>query len=118
MRFLIDADLPYSLVGIIEQYEHSANHVRDVRLGGAPDAQIAAFARSRRLALMTGDFDFADIRNYPPAEYAGIVVFVIPQTAGLPAIHRLAHEFLQSEVVNEIDGKLVIVEFGRIRVRG
>jgi predicted nuclease of predicted toxin-antitoxin system len=65
MRFLIDADLPYSLESLLVAYRHDALHVRDVGLGGAPDADIAKLARSERLAILTGDFDFADIRNYP-----------------------------------------------------
>ena len=118
MRFLIDADLPYSLIDLIRQRDYFALHVRDVRLGGAADEQIAAFAQSERLALLTGDFDFSDIRNYPPSQYAGIVVLVIPQTAGLAFIHRLTLEFLESDVVTSISGKLAIVEVGRIRIRG
>jgi predicted nuclease of predicted toxin-antitoxin system len=119
VRFIIDADLPHSLTGIIERFGHEALHVGDVGLGGAPDEQIAAFAQSRGLALVTGDFGFGDVRNYPPGEYAGIVILVIPQTAGLSMIQRLTVEFLQAkEVIESIEGKLAIVEVGRIRVRG
>jgi len=119
MRFLIDADLPHSLTVIIEGFGHDALHVRDVGLGGAPDDEIAAYARSRDLTILTGDFDFGDLRNYPPADYPGIVILVIPQTAGLATIQRLTLELLQAEeVVSSIAGKLAIVEPGRIRVRG
>src|SRR4051812_40790767 len=87
---------------------HFAMHVREVKLGGATDETIAAFAQSEKLAVLTGDFDFSDIRNYPPAQYAGIVVLAIPQTAGSAFIHRMTHEFLDSNVVESIVGKLVI----------
>jgi hypothetical protein len=118
VQFLVDADLPHSLTGIIKSFGHEALHVGDVGLGGAPDDEIAAFARSRGLTLITGDFDFGDVRNYPPADYAGIVILVIPQTAGLSTIRRLTLEFLQAdEVIRSIAGKLAIVEAGRIRVR-
>jgi hypothetical protein len=44
--------------------------------------------------LVTGDFDFADIRNYPPQHYAGIVVLVIPPTVTATYITRLLDSFL------------------------
>jgi Domain of unknown function (DUF5615) len=40
----------------------------------APDDTIAAYAERNHLVLITGDFDFADIRNYPPSLHDGIVV--------------------------------------------
>ena len=46
--------------------------MRDIGLRQATDDVIAAHARTNQQALVTRDFDFADIRNYPPAEYAGI----------------------------------------------
>ena len=38
-------------------------------------------AQREQQCLVTGDFDFADIRDYPPQHYAGIVVLGIPLTA-------------------------------------
>ena len=55
--------------------------VRDIGLRGAKDPQIAAYAQSEGLCLVTGDFDFSDIRDYPPGEYAGSVVLKLPRTA-------------------------------------
>src|SRR5687768_13515451 len=46
-----------------------------------PDDAIAAYAKSEQRALVTRDFDFADIRNYPPAEYPGIVVVQLSEDA-------------------------------------
>ncbi len=31
--------------------------------------------------MVTGDFGFADIRLYPPGEYAGIIVLSLPRNA-------------------------------------
>jgi predicted nuclease of predicted toxin-antitoxin system len=43
-------------------------------LQGAKDREIAAYARSEGLCLLTGEFDFSNVRNYPPKQYSGIVV--------------------------------------------
>ena len=118
MRFLIDADLPYSLETLIVAYGHAALHVRDVGLGGARDESIAEFAKSEKFVILTGDFDFADIRNYPPAEYFGIAVLVLTPKMISADIHALVRSFLdRTEVVNALEGKLAIVESGRVRLR-
>jgi predicted nuclease of predicted toxin-antitoxin system len=119
MRFLVDEDLPRSVAALIRSYGHEALDVRDVGLRGATDQQIAAYARSQQLALVTGDLDFADVRNYPPRDFAGLVVLRLPRDATARFIVRLLDEFLQQRsVITRLSGKLAIVEPGRVRLRG
>ncbi len=118
MRFLVDEDLPRSTADLLRRFGYEAIDVRDVGLRGAKDSHIAAYARRERFCLITGDFDFSDIRNYPPGEYAGLVVLKIPRTATTSFILNLVEGFLQNEdVVSQIGGKLAIVESGRFRIR-
>jgi len=118
MRFFIDADLPYSLERLIVASGYAALHVRDVGLGGARDEIIAEFAKSERFAILTGDFDFADIRNYPPADYYGIAVLVLTPKMVSADIHALVRSFLnRHEILKVLEGKLAIVESGRVRLR-
>jgi predicted nuclease of predicted toxin-antitoxin system len=118
VRFLIDADLPYSLERLIIAHGHDALHVRDVGLGGASDATIADFARTERYAILTGDFDFADIRHYPPADYFGIAVLVLTPRMVSSDIHALVRSFLQRhDAVAKLEGRLAIVDSGRVRLR-
>lgn len=65
MRFLIDADLPRSAGDMARRYGHEAIDVRDVGLRSAQDSKIAAYARADGLCLISGDYDFANIRKYP-----------------------------------------------------
>ena len=118
MLFLIDSDLPRSLAGVISSLGHEALDVRDLGLGAAPDERIAAEARQRGACLVTGDFGFADIRNYPPADYAGITVLEIPSDAGTEGILSLARSWLaQPDLLKLLPGRLAIVAPGRIRLR-
>ncbi len=118
MRFLIDADLPRSVDGVIKAHGHEPIDVRDVGLRDAQDAEIARYALAEGLCLITGDYDFSDIRNYPPNRYAGIVVLSLPRTANSAYINRLLDGFLaQEELVATLSGKLAIVEPGRVRLR-
>lgn len=118
MHFLIDADLPRSLKTLIERCGHDATDVRDIGLGSAKDPPIAAYAQSHRVCLLTGDFGFADIRNYVPAAYAGIVVLELPRNATASFILWLVESLpRQPEVLAKVEGRLAIVEAGRVRLR-
>lgn len=66
MRFLIDANMPRSAAELLKRYNHEAVDVRDIGMGAAADSDIAIYAQQKGLAVVTRDFDFADIRNYPP----------------------------------------------------
>ena len=46
---------------------HEATDVRDIGLGSAKDPPIATHAQPHQACLLTGNFGFADIRNYVPA---------------------------------------------------
>jgi predicted nuclease of predicted toxin-antitoxin system len=115
---LIDADLPRSVKALVERYGHAATDVRDIGLGSVKDPHIATHAQTHRTCLLTGDFGFADTRNYVPAAYAGIVVLELPRHATASFIVWLVESLLQQpEVLAKIEGRLAIVEARRIRLR-
>lgn len=117
-RFLIDADLPRKTAEVIRQYGFHADDVRDVGLGRASDAEISAYAQTNQLTIITGDFGFADIRSYPPEQYAGLVVLELPRNATARFILDLIAAFIQqSEVVDQLNGRLAVVSAHRVRLR-
>ena len=118
MHFLVDADLPRSTAEVLQRHGHEATDVRDIGLRSADDTTIAQYAQQQHLCLLTRDFDFSDIRTYPPADYAGMVVLVIPPTVTTRYITQLLEMFLQQrEIIVQLPGKLAIVEAGRVRLR-
>ena len=118
MQFLIDADLPRAVSKVITGKGHIAIDVRDIGLGKADDSMIAAKAKSNALCLISGDFGFADIRNYSPEEYSGIVVLDLPKDASADTICRIVAEFLErDEIVAMLPGRLAIVSAHSIRLR-
>lgn len=118
MRFIIDEDLPRSILNLLQQYNHDAVDVRDIGLRGTTDYEIAAYAKKTNRCILTGDYDFSDNRNYPPKEYCGIVVLNLPKISTASFIRNLLESFLQkNELVEQISGKLAIVEPGQIRIR-
>jgi predicted nuclease of predicted toxin-antitoxin system len=93
--------------------------VRDVGLRNTKDWQIARYVQNEKRCLITGDYDFADIRNYPPDQYAGIVVLNLPRNVTSAYVCWLLDSFLEQEsLVGQLPGRLAIVEPGRVRLRG
>ena len=62
MRFLIDAQLPPALAGWLRERGHEAEHVADVGMLAAADAEIAGHAESSGAVLITKDEDFLALR--------------------------------------------------------
>ena len=118
MKFLLDNDLPKWMINAFVGAGYEAVHVRDLGRSRDADPLIGEFARAGEWTIVTGDFDFADVRNYRPAGRPGVVVLVIPRHRGSPYMRLLLDEvFAHLAAGRPTRGKLLIVEPGRIRVR-
>jgi Domain of unknown function (DUF5615) len=117
VHFLIDASMPRGTAALIRSRGHDATDVRDIGLGAARDQDIAAHAQAHQLAILSRDFDFADVRHYPPDQFDGIAVIDLPSTARAPTILNLVDFLLQQpKTLNDLPGRLAIVAPGRIRL--
>lgn len=117
-HFLLDANMPRDAATVITAAGHTPIFLRDVGLRSATDSRIAEYARLNGCVIITRDFDFSDVRMFPPADYAGIVVLQVPDTAESPMICALVREFFtKAEILSALPGHLAIVEFGRVRLR-
>lgn len=118
MRFLVDANMPRSAVVALRRFGHDADHVNDLGLKHAPDSEIANRARSSGAALITRDLDLADVRRYPPADHAGLIVLRSPDDAVASLIANVLGRFLkQTTIVEKIAGRLVVLEADHFRIR-
>jgi hypothetical protein len=117
-NFLIDASLPRPTAALVASYGHAATDVRDTGMGTASDQQIAAHAQSSQLILITKDKDFGNVLDYPPDQYHGIAVVDPSAHAGRAAVLGLVEQLLrQKDVVDNLPGRLAIIQPGRIRLR-
>jgi predicted nuclease of predicted toxin-antitoxin system len=116
MRFLVDADLPRRTAAVVAGHSHEAIDVRDI--GVYEDSDIAEYARTNQLCLISCDFGFADIRNYSPSRYCGLVVLRLPNNATADTKLELLQSLLrQPDIVSRLPGRLAIVGTNGIRLR-
>jgi predicted nuclease of predicted toxin-antitoxin system len=118
MRFFLDANMPRSAIDVLRAYGHEVEFARDVEMQAAPDEQIAERARTTRAVLCTRDLDFADVRRYPPDQYAGLVILRLSDDATAQEIVSVLERFLKEPAfLDPLPGRLAIVERDRVRFR-
>jgi len=116
MLFLLDANIPYSAKEIFPK-RHKVVHVRDIGLTSASDQKVIKWAQFNKAVLVTRDFDFANIINFPPSQYFGILVLKIPYFYSAADIKRVLLNFIPKMDEVTVTGSTVIVEETRFRVR-
>ena len=116
MKFKLDENLPIEAAELLREAGHNAVTVLEQNMGGEPDPDVAAVYQHEGRTLVTFNTDFADIRAYPPEEYAGLLVFRLQQQDKL---HVLGVFRRLLPLLNEktLQGQLWIVEEERVRTR-
>lgn len=116
MRFKIDENLPVEVVEVLRHHGHDATSVCEQGLAGVADPAVAAVCQVEKRAIVTLDLDFSDIRHYPPANYAGIIV-LRPAVQMIPALVRMMGQVTELLNQERLNGCLWIVDDHRVRIR-
>ncbi len=116
MQFRIDENLHSDAAELLRQHGHDALTVYDQGLQGEADPDIAKVCRQEGRAVVTLDLDFSDIRNYPPADYPGIIVLRLDDQsrASVLDVLRRIIPLLDAE---PLVGNLWIVQKTGLRIR-
>lgn len=107
MRFLIDAQLPRQLIGLLAKAGHEASHVFDHLPPDAADFEIADLANRLGASVVSKDADFRDLAG------RGLLDLTLVHVR-LPNLHR--EDLLQRvdlalpDVVSAVRRKAPIVE--------
>ncbi len=117
MQFKIDENLPIDIAELLRQTGYNALTIWDQELVGSPDQTIAEVCQRERRCLITLDKDFADIRTYPPENFAGLMI-LRPKQQDKPTILEMVKKLLTLLPHHPIEQHLWIVGERRIRIRG
>lgn len=117
MRFKVDESLPVEVAMMLRDAAHDAVTVAEQDLRGESDVLLAEAVRRENRALITLDLDFADIRAYPPEDYAGIIVMRVGRQ-GKAQVLGVFERILPLLDREPLTRHLWIVDEQTIRVRG
>ncbi|HLG16776.1 MAG TPA: DUF5615 family PIN-like protein [Blastocatellia bacterium] len=116
MRLKLDENLGHRARAILDEAGHEVSTVLAEGLGAAIDDAVLQAAVNEKRALVTLDLDFANPLRFIPSKYSGIVVLrprSKPSHADILTLIRTLAQLLENE---QPEGKLWIVEPGRVRV--
>jgi predicted nuclease of predicted toxin-antitoxin system len=116
MDFKVDENLHETAAALLRQHGHNALTVFDQGLQGHADQDIATACKNEARVLISLDLDFADIRHYPPIDYAGIVVLRLANQAR-PHVLQVLARIVPLFDTEPLAGHLWIVDEHRVRVR-
>jgi predicted nuclease of predicted toxin-antitoxin system len=120
LRFLADHCISNLIIQTVRDRHHEAVSLRDLLPVESPDAAVIAKAQELDAILLSLNGDFADIVTYPPENYKGIVALQMRNHPEILAqlLARLTAYLELHPTMDHYQGKLLVVEVDRIRVRG
>lgn len=116
MKFKLDENFGTRTQAVFEQAGYDVQTVRQEDLQGTSDHHLYEVCRTEGRCLVTLDLDFADVTRFPPDQAGGTVVIRLPRNPSLSLLEELVGQFLQAMSQMPLEGRLWIVEVGRIRV--
>ena len=116
MKFKLDENLPNELLEDLHKAGHGVDTVADEGLAGSPDGPLLEQVKREGRVFLTMDKGIANVRIYPPDQYAGLILFR-PNTSGREAVVRFVRKHIPTLLERELMGRLFVVSDRGIRVR-
>lgn len=116
MSILIDQCVPRKYLRILIEWGYQTSLVQQHIRADSPDPDVIKLAQTLDAVLLTVDLDFANIIDYPPQYYGGIVVMKYEIANDLPVTATLK-QVLADLHRDKLRRILVIVDANRYRIR-
>jgi predicted nuclease of predicted toxin-antitoxin system len=116
MRFKIDENLPKEIAEDLRAAGHDADTVPEQGMTGAADSVVLARVQAEARTILTLDKGIADVRAYPPDQFAGIILFR-PHTTARAATLTFVRQHLPTLLLENLSGHLYVVSEVGIRRR-
>jgi predicted nuclease of predicted toxin-antitoxin system len=116
LKLKLDENLGRRLAQLFQAAGHDAATVPGQQLAGTADFELIQRCRHEERAIITLDLDFGNPLLFRPSEYRGIAVLRPSQPASHRDLEDLCQTLIEGLSHEKLDGKLWIIERGRIRI--
>lgn len=116
MKLKLDENLGERGRQILSDAGHDVATVASQSFEKAADTKLIGCCRREKRALVSLDLDFANPLHFRPSDYFGIAVLRLPRKPSHADLLQAVRTFAAGLERENLDGKLWVVEAGRIRV--
>lgn len=116
MKLKLDENLGNRGAEMFRAAGHDVATVFEQGLTSAPDPEVIAACQAEKRCLVTLDLDFGNPLRFPPSSYSGIAVLRLPSKTTDEDLIAACQTFIDGLAREAVEGKLWIVQRGRIRV--
>ena len=119
LRFFADHCISNFIIKTLQEAGNEVFRLRDYISTDSADQIVISKAQQLDSILISLNGDFADIVNYPPAKYRGIISLQVKNHPEIiPQIITRLNGYLCSYLrMNHYKGKLFVIEVHRIRIQ-
>ncbi len=115
MKFKLDENFSPKIEKLFKEHGYESCTVLNQGLCSSSDNQIFKICQKEKYCLVTLDKHFANILNFPPQSSHGIIFIRLPKRPTTNDIDYLIKQTIKAAKNVSFEGKLWIVEPGRIR---
>ena len=115
MKLKLDENLGRRAVDLLARARHDVATVASEGSFSAGDHDLIEFCRREGHCLVTLDLDFSNPLLFRPSEYAGIAVLRLPRKPSHDDLLATVQTLIRGWGLGTIDGRLWIVQKGRVR---
>ena len=116
LAFKLDENMPAAAADLLRAAGCDVHTALDQNLGGKDDPTLAEVCRREDRALVTLDMDFADIRLYPPDQFAGLIV-LRPGRQDIDQILFVMRNLIEKFESEPLRGRLWLATEVELRIR-
>ncbi|MEQ1864823.1 MAG: DUF5615 family PIN-like protein [Micropepsaceae bacterium] len=118
MKIKLDENLGDTGADVLKGAGHDVSTVLQQKISGTTDTALYDACRSAGQVLITLDRDFGEVLRFPPETTPGIAILVCHGRLSPSSIRARIKELAAFLEAHPIDGRLWIVEPGRLRIHG
>ena len=116
MKLKLDENIGQRGRRLLVEAGHNVTTVLGQNLQSAPDSTVIEVCQAEERCLVTLDLDFSNPLNFDPTQYSGIAVLRLPNQTSHQDLLDAITTLIGALNTEEIQGKLWIVQRGRIRI--
>ncbi|HZK76013.1 MAG TPA: DUF5615 family PIN-like protein [Candidatus Kapabacteria bacterium] len=116
LAFLLDENIPYSLMGFLQRRGYNVDHIRKLGMAGIRNGEVYQLAVSLKSWIVTRDKDFRNYEKFLSYDVAGIIVIESELDLTRQQVVEVFERFLKTFESKLASKSLIIINDGEFRL--